>query len=235
MPPPLKKQKLSSSKNPSKTSQPSEILFNPTARQDYLTGFHKRKVARADRARELAQKKDKEEKVLARKQLREQRKEDLSQHVAEFQRELQRMNEDVEKAASEAGENSDAGADEAEVEVQDVTAQESEYVDEDKYTTVTVSAMDDTPTDDELDASAARKAAEAKLKAETDAKELEERRKKRPWLKEKPDDGKPKAKKKKFRYESKHERRETRNKQKAKNSKQAAARKGEKGEKGDRK
>ncbi|KAK6439862.1 hypothetical protein LTR95_003916 [Oleoguttula sp. CCFEE 5521] len=234
MPPPLKRQKLSSAKNPSKTSQPSEILFNPTARQDYLTGFHKRKVARADRARELAQKKDKEEKVLARKQLREQRKEDLSQHVAEFQRELQRMNDDVE-APGKLAEDEGTDNGEAEIEVEDVTAQESEYVDEDKYTTVTVSAMDDTPTDDELDAVAARKAAEAKLKAETDAKELEERRKKRPWLKEKPDDGKPKAKKKKFRYESKHERRETRNKQKAKNSKQAAARKGEKGEKGDRK
>nr|OQO25674.1 hypothetical protein B0A51_04793 [Rachicladosporium sp. CCFEE 5018] len=233
MPPPLKRQKLSSSKNPSKTLQPSEILFNPTARQDYLTGFHKRKVARADRARELAQKKDKEEKVLARKQLREQRKEDLSQHVAEFQRELQRMNEDVEKAASEAGDDEPGSEQGEDVQVEQV--QESEYVDEVKYTTVTVSAMDETPTDDELDASAALKASEAKLKAETDAKELEEKRKKRPWLKEKPDDGKPKAKKKKFRYESKHERRETRNKQKAKNSKQAERRKGEKGEKGERK
>lgn len=62
MAPPRKRTKLS-------TEQPSEILFDTTARQDYLTGFHKRKVARIEHAKELAVKRDREEKVKERRQV----------------------------------------------------------------------------------------------------------------------------------------------------------------------
>lgn len=63
MAPPSKKTKLSS-------SQPAEILFDPNARQDYLTGFHKRKVARIEHAKEAAVKRAREERVLERRQAR---------------------------------------------------------------------------------------------------------------------------------------------------------------------
>jgi len=53
-----------------KVEQVEELTFDPTARQDYLTGFHKRKVQRAGHARELAEKKAREEKVEARKQVK---------------------------------------------------------------------------------------------------------------------------------------------------------------------
>lgn len=62
MAPPRKRTKLS-------TDQPAEILFDVTARQDYLTGFHKRKVARKEHAKETAIKRAKEEKVQERRQV----------------------------------------------------------------------------------------------------------------------------------------------------------------------
>lgn len=51
------------------SSAPLEITFDPDARQEYLSGFHKRKEARKKRARETAVKKEKEERVVARKQV----------------------------------------------------------------------------------------------------------------------------------------------------------------------
>jgi ribosomal RNA-processing protein 17 len=44
-----------------------EINFDPSARQEYLTGFHKRKLERAKHARELAEKQARIEKLEARK------------------------------------------------------------------------------------------------------------------------------------------------------------------------
>ena len=44
-----------------------EIAFDLSAREDYLTGFHKRKLQRIKHAKEEAAKKDREEKVNARK------------------------------------------------------------------------------------------------------------------------------------------------------------------------
>jgi ribosomal RNA-processing protein 17 len=47
----------------------AEISFDDNAREDYLTGFHKRKVERAKRARAEAEKKMREERVGMRKQV----------------------------------------------------------------------------------------------------------------------------------------------------------------------
>lgn len=47
-----------------------EISFDFSAREDYLTGFHKRKVQRIKHAKEEAAKKDREEKLAARKIVR---------------------------------------------------------------------------------------------------------------------------------------------------------------------
>ncbi len=46
-----------------------EISFDNDARADYLTGFHKRKVERAKRAKAEAEKKMREERVVVRKQV----------------------------------------------------------------------------------------------------------------------------------------------------------------------
>ena len=58
--PPLKKKRKS-------TSAIEEITFDFDAREDYLTGFHKRKLQRIKHAKEEAAKKKREEKITARK------------------------------------------------------------------------------------------------------------------------------------------------------------------------
>jgi ribosomal RNA-processing protein 17 len=105
---------------------------------------------------------------------------------------------------------------------------EAEYIDEDRYTTVTVEAMD--LTKDGLHR-AAKEAEENSFKeGKLDGTNTVPTQKqgKRIWTKGKPEKegqaSKAKRKRKKFRYENKTERRMTRFKEKAKNSKQAKAR-----------
>ena len=59
MPPSGKKRKS--------TSAIEEISFDSSAREDYLTGFHKRKLQRIKHAKEEAAKKEREDKLAARK------------------------------------------------------------------------------------------------------------------------------------------------------------------------
>jgi ribosomal RNA-processing protein 17 len=54
MPPPSKRRK---------TAAIAEISFDPSAREEYLTGFHKRKVARQKLAEEENAKKERAEKL----------------------------------------------------------------------------------------------------------------------------------------------------------------------------
>ncbi|KAK4546229.1 hypothetical protein LTR36_002366 [Oleoguttula mirabilis] len=202
--------------------QVDEITFDPTARQEYLTGFHKRKVARKETAREQAIKRDKEEKVTQRQQIRKERKEDLEKHVKEVDEVLRRQNPDMLSDAESDAEDASGKADGW----NGVGDEDAEYVDEDKYTTVTVEAMGD-PKADEANHAAEEDAAKA---AAAKASKDDAGSKKRIWSKLGPD-GKPKPKKPKFRYESKAERQQTRQKQKNK-SKAAKARR-EKGDKGE--
>jgi ribosomal RNA-processing protein 17 len=104
-----------------------------------------------------------------------------------------------------------------------------EYVDEDKYTTVTIEAMDDAKalaqgSDDDDDDDQAR--AKTCVKDITEAKDGAKKR--TVWLKGKKVDFKDLPKKKKFRYESKGERKQTRDKQRSKNSAAKKAREGAK-------
>ena len=55
------------------SSAVEEIKFDPLARQDYLTGFHKRKLQRAKHAKDEAAKRDREEKITSRKLVRRSR------------------------------------------------------------------------------------------------------------------------------------------------------------------
>ncbi|KAF2209881.1 hypothetical protein CERZMDRAFT_99939 [Cercospora zeae-maydis SCOH1-5] len=221
MAPPAKRRKL----DPLRHQKPvEELTFSIDARQEYLTGFSKRKQARKEQAKEHAIRMAKEEKVKERKELREQRKADLESHVAEVNKVLKQQNalanghdpDDV--SSSDADEfagfdNEDTAAPAvAEVELPD----EAEYVDEDKYTTVTVEPMGETSSEGEDDE-------QEKEVSKTTASEPEVKKKKRPW--DKTGDGAAKKKKQKFRYESKAERSLARSKQKSKNSKAAKERK----------
>lgn len=65
MPPPraIKKRKIVTEPAPEK------ISFDPEARAEYLTGFHKRKVARAKHAQEENAKREKEERLRFRREV----------------------------------------------------------------------------------------------------------------------------------------------------------------------
>lgn len=62
MPPPQKKRRTDK-------NQLAEITFDPSARNEYLTGFHKRKQQRIKTAQESTAKMDREERVKDRRQV----------------------------------------------------------------------------------------------------------------------------------------------------------------------
>ncbi|RMD44299.1 hypothetical protein DV735_g795, partial [Chaetothyriales sp. CBS 134920] len=80
--PPRKRDKSSSSSSTTRaTVAVEEIVFSPAAREEYLTGFHKRKVQRTKAAQEAARKKEREEKIRQRKRIRDERTHELEEHA----------------------------------------------------------------------------------------------------------------------------------------------------------
>ncbi|KAH7266711.1 nucleolar protein 12-domain-containing protein [Fusarium redolens] len=198
LPPPSKKRKM--------TSAVEEVNFDFEARQEYLTGFHKRKQQRIKNAQEEAAKRARQEKLEMRKQIREERKRDVEEHVQTVNRLLQESEAAgaVEQESDEEDGEWDGFPDQPEL---DIVDHEEEYIDEDRYTTVTVESV--SVTRDGLH------------KPQVDDKDNEEDKK----VEETKDDQKaksrrePKKKKKKFRYETKFERQLTDKKQRIKKAK----------------
>ncbi|KAI9648759.1 hypothetical protein NHQ30_003399 [Ciborinia camelliae] len=192
-----------------------EINFDLTAREDYLTGFHKRKVQRSKKAQEEAEKKAREERIVMRKQLREERRAELNEHV----KAVNALLEDVD-AKFDGGDGDEWGGIEDEEEGEEVQEEvvdhEEEYIDEDKYTTVTVEGIEISKegikrTADEGDSDDGIEEAKGKVIKE-------EEKVKKVWPK--------KPRKKKFTYETKAERKMTRQKQKSGGRAAADARRG---------
>jgi ribosomal RNA-processing protein 17 len=225
--PPSKKRRLAQS------SAVEEVTFDPSARQEYLTGFHKRKVQRAKHAAEIAEKRARAEKIQHRKKIREERAKEIEERVRAVNamlRPAERGSEDEVEEDGWEGLEGDGGEEKGPVEEID---HEAEYVDEEKYTTVTVEAMDVSKTglikatttstnnaeDDAEDDDDSTKKTQAAEKAPM--------KKNRKWTKDRPKDPDKKKKLKKkrnFKYENKAERKDARSKQKARNSKQARER-----------
>ena len=131
----------------------------------------------------------------------------------EFNRELRKQNPDLDSEGQSDTEGEEfAGFEEAqEAPEPELVKEDEEFVDEEKYTTVTVEAMG-AGADSEDDADVRPQTEGDKENGSSDAVA----KKKRLWSKDKS----AKPKKRKFRYESKAERQETRRKQKV-NSKAA--------------
>lgn len=163
-------------------------------------------------------------------QLRNQRKQDLETHVSTVNAMLRKAEAGMIGEDSEdelPGPETVGGADaiegQASLEAQlEVQTEEMEYVDEDKYTTVTIEPMR-LSSDDEHNEEAGRPLAPG-TSAVTGTADTSGS-KKRVWTKEKPSSGNPKKRKKKFRYENKVERKANRMHQRAKNGAAAKARK----------
>lgn len=171
-----------------------EINFDINSREEYLTGFHKRKLARVKAAQVEAEKKAREERIIMRKKLRDSRKQELEEHVHT----VNAMLGDLEDAnnSTEDEETWDGISDSNPPDSKSVDHLE-EYVDEERYTTVTIESVD------------ISRSGLIKPEIEKESKILEpgcitqdvEKSGKIPW---------PKKPKKKFRYETKAERKMTR-------------------------
>ncbi|KAF7548601.1 hypothetical protein G7046_g8613 [Stylonectria norvegica] len=189
------------------TSAVEELNFDNEARQEFLSGFHKRKQQRIKHAQEDAAKKAREEKVLARKQIRETRKREVEEHVETVNRLLQE--------SLVAGEFKQESEDEDEAEAWDgipdqpdleLVDHEEEYIDEDRYTTVTVESV--------------AVSRDGLYKPQVDEEEEKvEKKEDAPSESAASRTEHPKKKKKKFRYESKHDRQLTEKKRKIKSFK----------------
>ncbi|KAJ5096917.1 hypothetical protein N7456_007638 [Penicillium angulare] len=198
-----------------------EVNFDNDARHEYLTGFHKRKVQRAKHAQDIAEKKMREEKRQDRKRLREERAADFNRIMEEHKRQKKRFQEENESDSGDSDEEDDQEWEG--IEEPPVVDYEAEYIDEDKYTTVTVEEMD-------TSREGLRKSAQGEdtedeeetKKKPAETTEPEKKPAKKSWKSDK-----PKKKKKQFRYESKTDRKLTAAKQRASKSKKAKARREE--------
>ncbi|KIW03353.1 uncharacterized protein PV09_05561 [Verruconis gallopava] len=230
MPPPSKRRK---------TSVVQEVVFDPVARHEYLTGFHKRKLARIKHAQEIALKKEKEEKRRERIELRRQRQQQLEDHVKAINDSMKILN----GTGDESGEDDDKD-DDRDTERDDswggfdveapVESKDEEYVDEDQYATVTVEAVEITRdgmeaykgSEQETESSEEESSQESGTRAEAVAPE---KKTKRLWSKNKLVSEKPKRKKSRnFRYESKEVRKLNRARERAKRKAHALSRKSRK-------
>ncbi|RYP61332.1 hypothetical protein DL769_007745 [Monosporascus sp. CRB-8-3] len=200
-----------------------EIKFDAGARDEYLTGFHKRKVQRAKRAQEEAAKKARQEKIDLRKQLREERKREIEehvQHVTSILKQVERAGyideEELVLGEEEGGEW--AGFEDAPA--AETLDHEEEYIDEDRFTTVTVESVNVSrhglvkPTEEESDVEDVEDGeggkGTAKYGDESTSGSADRTLK-------------PKKKKQKFRYETKVERQQNQRREKARKRRKAAA------------
>jgi len=156
--------------------------------------------------------------------MREQRKKNLEEHVETVNQLLRRAN--GEETEDESHDDEDEAENKEEhVATTSLDPRDEEYIDEDRYTTVTVEPM--RFSDDERNASDDDRSAKAKQEALAKQSEDTLPKKKRVWTREKPDDARAKKKKKKFKYESPVERKLARTKAKTRNSAAAKARRGD--------
>ncbi|KAL8889381.1 MAG: hypothetical protein Q9215_003317 [Flavoplaca cf. flavocitrina] len=204
-----------------------EITFNFDDREEYLTGFHKRKLQRIKHAKEEALKREREEKVANRRALRENRKADLIKHV-------EAVNAAVRQAEKGFREDDDSCEDEDEEEPFNGIDEpvpvdhEDDYLDDDKHTVVTVETVNisheglekrQEGSDEEDDDLAESKGPSGKFSSGNAGPG----RKDRPVnqnLKKQP------KKRQKFRYESKAERKVTRMKERSGGKAKAKERRG---------
>lgn len=174
-------------------------------------------------------------------QLREERQAELRRAFEEHQARMREINGTA-TSGSDSDSNSDDGGEEeaedkeeqsewngiAEPEPVDHTA---EYIDEDKYTTVTVEEIDPTrdgfgsDSDSGSESEDGEKEKGDKEGDETTESQLQKNKKKRTWSKDAPDKPKKLKKKRNFKYETKDERRVSRFKERTGNRKRAKERK----------
>ncbi|KAG6849993.1 hypothetical protein H0H93_002783 [Arthromyces matolae] len=77
--------KAIAAKKKAKREQIKEVVFDEDARREFLTGFHKRKVAKADAARKKAMEREKRERQETRREQRRMLREQAAQNASEVE------------------------------------------------------------------------------------------------------------------------------------------------------
>ncbi|KAL5615502.1 hypothetical protein BROUX41_005547 [Berkeleyomyces rouxiae] len=205
---------------PKKRRKPSaveEVVFDKEARQEFLTGFHKRKLQRQKIAQEAAAQRERQDKIRFRRQLKEDRQKQVEDHVRTVKEMLMEhhmagnldSDEEAEKEWDGIADKDTTDAD-ALAPGDEIVDIEEEYVDEDRFTTVKVESVLVTRDGLEKPGAEAVEAAEKRARALAAAEEAKKNEKpKKQWPK--------KEKKAKFRYENKIDRSEVRARQAARN------------------
>ncbi|KAK8101534.1 nucleolar protein 12-domain-containing protein [Apiospora kogelbergensis] len=176
-----------------------EISYDPEARSEYLTGFHKRKLQRVKNAQEQAAKQARQEKIDARREHRESRRQEVAEHVKTFELLLKSADraggvDSDEEGDEDKNEEWDGLPDAPAVALEPVDHEE-EFIDEDKYTSVTVESVS-------VSRDGLYRPEEEQAAIEEEERKANESRRAAQGKVERP----KKTKKPKFRYESKADR-----------------------------
>ncbi|KAI0914127.1 nucleolar protein 12-domain-containing protein [Ustulina deusta] len=197
-----------------------EIKFDDDARAEYLTGFHKRKLQRVKHAQEQAAERARQEKIETRKQIRGDRKREVEEHVQSVSHALKQAAQ-AGYIEGEEGESSDGDTAEEWGGFQDTMGQqdtidhEEEYIDEDRYTTVTVESVNVSKH------GLISSRPEEEESAEEEEENIDKNTQTQPEKRADKNKNATKKKKQKFRYENKLERQITNIKQKARNKRRS--------------
>lgn len=217
----------------------NEVVFDKDSRKDYLTGFHKRKLQRQKKAQEYIKEQDRLAKIEERKRLRDERKREIDERLQKFNDTVLVITHDSEdedwggfddsKESKDSDEASDANESDQDTEtpkgilrrkevyqIEDPSSFQNTDAVIDEDTTVTVESVDNP-----LMTNIQQIGLEAKAKANyvdlNKAEEvLEDSIKRAQNYAVTAGVAKKPAKKKKFRYLTKTERKDTRMKQKMK-------------------
>lgn len=120
-------------------SKGPELLFDDKARAEYLTGFRKRKQERKQAGREYLAKKAKEEQLVARKELREARRQKAAENVREQRKAFGLEAEGESDLDAAANSDDEAHDDDSDVVPQ---IQEESYDSDEHHTHVVVESFD---------------------------------------------------------------------------------------------
>ncbi|KAJ7178422.1 nucleolar protein 12-domain-containing protein [Mycena crocata] len=119
-------------KKKAKSAQIKEILFDDDARREFLTGFHKRKLAKADAARKKAVEREKQDRLESRREQRRELRERAIENAAQVEKAYGAVDDaDEDEGEDWVGISGTAGKGKGK-------QMEEEYEDEDMLATVTV-------------------------------------------------------------------------------------------------
>ncbi|CAG8598876.1 4939_t:CDS:2 [Diversispora eburnea] len=125
--------KIYSKKRKLKNSRPTEIVFDEDARREFLTGFHKRKLERKEKAKEAAIQKEKKARAESKKAIKDARKKEIEERLTAIQTAINKVHGIKEENDQESENKDDNNKDD-----NNNTESLKQYITPQTLTTVTV-------------------------------------------------------------------------------------------------